>query len=321
MTPAEQRDVKSQLVALLQQHYVFPDVAVTLAGLLATTPDVTDATPETFAAAITTRLQSVNGDKHLRLIHHAEALPQNFGEDDEADLGALRTWARTSGDGIARVQRLAGNVGYIDIRLLFPPAFAGDGTVSAMTLLASADALLVDLRKCLGGDPTAVALLCGYLFDEPVELSGIYDRAADRVHQSWTAPYLPGARYGAVKPVYVLTSSTTFSGGEQVAYDLQQIGRATVVGERTRGGAHPRRGFRIHPHLEAAIPVGRSVSPLSGTNWESVGVAPDIAVPAVDAPRTAFLMALEQIRASGTAGADLAEARAAVEAGADPLAA
>ncbi|MGI8691709.1 MAG: S41 family peptidase [Geodermatophilaceae bacterium] len=47
--------------------------------------------------------------------------------------------------------------------------------------------------------------------------------------------------------MYVLTSGATFSGGEALAYDLQQLGRATVVGERTRGGAHPRRGFRVQP--------------------------------------------------------------------------
>ena len=77
----------------------------------------------------------------------------------------------------------------------------------------------------------------------------------------------------------MLTSATTFSGGEELSYDLQQLARATIVGERTRGGAHPREGFRVHPHLQATILVARGVSPASGTNWEGTGVTPDIEVP------------------------------------------
>ncbi|MBA2555313.1 MAG: peptidase S41, partial [Geodermatophilaceae bacterium] len=100
----------------------------------------------------------------------------------------------------------------------------------------------------------------------PVGLSGFYERVLDRTRQLWTLPFVPGRRLAAGKPVYVLTSGATFSGGEALAYDLQQLGRATVVGERTRGGAHPRRGFRVHAHLEATIPVARAVSPISGSN-------------------------------------------------------
>jgi hypothetical protein len=319
MTPTEQRDVIDRLVGLLEQHYVFPDVAATLAATLSA--EDTETSLEGFAAAITTRLQSVNGDKHLQLIHHADPLPANYGEDDEADRAVLRQWARTSAGGVARVQRLAGNVGYVDIRLLFPLDLAGDRIVSVMTILCDVDVLLLDLRACRGGEPSAVALLCGYLFDEPVELSGIYDRGTDRVRQSWTPAYLGAARFGGAKPVYVLTSGATFSGGEQVAYDLQQMRRATVVGERTRGGAHPRRGFPVHEHLEAAIPVGRSVSPRTGGNWEGAGVTPDIAVASADAPRVAYRMALEHTLAAGSTMPDVrVEARAALDAGGDPLA-
>jgi len=58
----------------------------------------------------------------------------------------------------------------------------------------------------------------------------------------------------------VLTSATTFSGAEELSYDLQQLGRATVVGEHTKGGAHPRHGLRLSPHLQATIPVARSIN-------------------------------------------------------------
>jgi C-terminal processing protease CtpA/Prc len=81
----------------------------------------------------------------------------------------------------------------------------------------------------------------------------------------------------------VLTSATTFSGGEGLAYCLQQHGRATVVGEPTGGGAHLRVGLRLHPHLELTLPTGRPLHPATGGNWEGVGVTPDVEVPAGEA--------------------------------------
>jgi hypothetical protein len=327
LTGTERRDVVHQVIRLLDQHYVFPEVAAALAGRLsvgaaeAQSAEAAaghlsaDADLTTFAAAVTAELQSVNGDKHLRLIHHAEPLPEHFGED-EVDLAAIREWADATCGGVARAQRLPGNVGYLDLSpLLFPPAVAGDALGWAMSLLAGAEALLIDLRRCLGGDPTMVALACSYLVDqEPVELSGLYDRVSDRVRQIWTLPHVSGRRFGATKPVYVLTGNTTFSGAEHLAYDLQQLGRATIVGTRTRGGAHPRRGFRVHPHLEATIPVARSVSPLTGGNWEGSGIIPDVDVPEADAHRVAYRQALAHVLTRGTARPDvLAEAHAASE--------
>ncbi len=92
-----------------------------------------------------------------------------------------------------------------------------------------------------------------------------------------------------------LPGATTFSGAEALAYDLQRLGRAAVVGETTRGGAHPRRAFRVHPHLEATIPVARAVNPVTGTNWEGTGVVPDIGAVADEAFDTAYRLALAQV--------------------------
>ena len=107
---------------------------------------------------------------------------------------------------------------------------------------------------------------------------------------------MPGRKFGPDKPVFVLTSGTTFSGGEELAYDLQQLGRASVVGERTRGGAHPVERFHVRPHLQATIPVARALSPASGGNWEGTGVQPDIPVAAGEALDTAYQRALACVR-------------------------
>jgi len=163
------------------------------------------------------------------------------------------------------------------------------------------------------------AFLISYLWDrDPAQLSGLRERQDNLVRQTWTLPYVPGRRFGKDKPVYVLTSAVTFSGGEQVSYDLQQLGRATIVGEPTRGGAHLREGFRVHPHLEATISVAVAVHPKTGGNWEGTGVTPDIQTTADRARDTAYERALRDIVTTG--GTAAAEARDALAAALSPTA-
>jgi C-terminal processing protease CtpA/Prc len=219
--------------------------------------------------------------------------------DPVAEEAAWRLRAEQAAGGMARVERLPGNVGLLEIRpLLFDVRHAGPAASAAMSLLAATDALLIDLRNCVGGSPDMVSFLCSHLVDgEPVHLNDLVTPADGTVRQYWTIPHLPGPRFGASKPIWVLTSAATFSGGEELAYDLQQLGRAQLVGERSGGGAHPRQGFKLHPHLEATIPLHRAINPISGTNWEGVGVTPDIELPAAEAFPEAYRRALAHVLA------------------------
>ncbi|WP_436521266.1 S41 family peptidase [Actinoplanes sp. HUAS TT8] len=293
MREDEITEVVTKVVDLVTEHYVFPEVATKINAVLTAAlqpagagavryPDGIDAAE--LAARVTEDLQSINGDKHLRLLHSEEPLRDNHG-DDEAELAELTAWAARTGGGIGRVERLDDNIALIEITpIFFPPTAAGDAIAAAMTLVSGASALIVDARRCRGGVPETVALFNSYFFGpEPFQLGGLYFRADDTVHQYWTVPHLAGPRFGPDRPVAVLTSATTFSGGEDLAFTLQERRRATIIGEVTRGGAHPREAFAVHPHLETTIPIARSVSPLSGTNWEGTGVHPDIPTPAADA--------------------------------------
>jgi len=266
------------------------------------------------ATAVTADLQSVNADKHLRLVYHAEALPQRTPGDDTEEYAAMARWAGQTSGGVACVRRLSGNVGYLELQpVLFPSALCGEIITAAMSLLATTDVLIVDVRHCLGGEPTMAAFLISYLWDhEPAQLTGLREGKDNQLKQAWTLPYVPGHRFGKAKPAYALTSATTFSGGEQLSYDLQQLGRATIIGERTRGGAHAREGFPVHPHLEATISVAEAVNPKTGGNWEGTGVVPDLQSSAGQARDTAYKLALQDVIAAG--GATAAEASGALAA-------
>jgi hypothetical protein len=160
-----------------------------------------------------------------------------------------------------------------------------------MAGLADTRALIVDLRRNGGGTPQAEVYLTSYLLDpaKPVAVNRFVWRNPNtetfRTEEFMSSPTPYSYRD---KPVYVLTSARTFSGGEAVAYDMQALKLATIVGETTGGGANPGGGMPLTPDFGVFMPAGRGENPTTGTNWEGVGVKPDVAVPAADALKTAL---------------------------------
>ncbi|MFJ8623581.1 S41 family peptidase [Kitasatospora sp. NPDC093550] len=284
--------VVESIADLVAENYVFPEVALPLAALLRERRAANAyraGTAEELAEEVTADLRSVNGDLHLSLKHHAEPVPQGLGE---AAMTAMRRQFDETLGGVPRVELLDGGVAVLEFApYLFPLDWAAQPLAAALNLVAPARALVLDLRGNRGGDPDTVAFVCGYLLDGRTHLNTLVSRQGEKAEQSWTPPFVPGARFGADKPLYVLTSATTFSAAEELAYDLQQLGRARTVGETTRGGAHPREGWTVHPHLELTVPVARALNPVSGTNWEGTGVQPDVPCPADDALDRALALA------------------------------
>lgn len=289
------------LCSQLASYYVFPDTANEIATVLRTRlaeGAYSDVDDQEFAALVTADLQSVNGDKHLRLLHSEAEIPAT-GQESAWDPVAYKREAELDAFGITRVERLKGNIGLLKIRLLHDAEIATPAVNAAMSLIAHTDVLIIDLRDNVGGDPNTVALICSYLFGERTHLNDIYSRPDDTTEQFWTLPHVPGPKFGGEKPIFVLTSERTFSGGEELSYNLQQNKRATLIGQTTKGGAHPGDRYRVGPHLKSAVPNGRAINPISGTNWEGVGVVPHIEVPADEAFDLAYEKALEHVVANG----------------------
>ncbi len=286
-TPA----VVDRCADLVAERFVLPEVGARAATRLrqraaAGAYDALD--PAALAAALSADLQDVAHDLHLRVIHHPDGVPPT--EDPSAYEEYWREMARTTAGGMRRVERLAGNVAHLSIGPVLTPAGPSwDAVSAALALVADADALVLDVRECRGGDPDTVQLLVSHLVgDEPVRLVDIESRV-EGLRQRWTHP-VDGRRFGPDKPLAVLSSAATFSGGEEVAFDVQLLGRGRVVGERTRGGANPREGIAVHPDLELAVPVARALSPVDGSSWEGVGVRPDVECPPGEALERALAL-------------------------------
>jgi C-terminal processing protease CtpA/Prc len=297
---ATRTQVIDGILKRLNDSYVFPDVAKKMEQSIRERVDKKEydqiTSAKAFATKLTDDLQAVSHDKHLRVRYSHQAIPERgprrepTAEEREQRKRDL-TWMN---HGFGKVERLPGNVGYIEFFNFADEELGADTVAAAMNFINGTDSLIIDMRRNGGGNPAMVALVCSYLFGtEPVHLNDLYWREGNRTDEFWTKKELPGKRY-LNKDVYVLTSKRTFSGAEEFTYNLKNLKRATIIGEMTGGGAHPGGGFRISEHFGMFVPTGRAISPITKTNWEGTGVTPDISVPADQALHVARIMALKK---------------------------
>jgi Peptidase family S41/N-terminal domain of Peptidase_S41 in eukaryotic IRBP len=270
---------------LLDQYYVFPDVAKKVASALRTKEKHGDydaiVDGEVFVVKVNHALGDASHDPHLELRYSPVASPpEEVAKHREPD-PVLRRQLLSSNCGFEKAQHLPPNIGYLKFNMFADVAICADTAIAAMNLLVDSDALILDLRDNNGGGDM-VELIASYLFTEPTHLMDSYDRGANTTTQAWTWAYVPGKRF-ADKPVFVLTSKGTFSAAEAFSYALQTLKRATLIGETTGGGAHMVKGERIDEHFTLTVPFARSLSPITHKNWEGTGLEPDVKVPAADA--------------------------------------
>jgi C-terminal processing protease CtpA/Prc len=284
----------------LNDSYVFPETAKKMEADLRDRVKRNEydqiTTARAFADKLTTDLQAVSHDKHLRVRFSAQPIPVRKERDEptEEEKAAFSLFNRTVNFGFEKVERMQGNIGYIDLRGFNDPKEGTDTVAAAMTLVSNTDALIFDLRQNGGGDPEMVALICSYLFgDKAVHLNDLYWRKGDHTDEFWTKPIVAGKKY-LDKDVYILTSNRTFSGAEEFSNNLKTLKRATIIGETTGGGANPGGMVRLGEHFGAFVPTGRAINPITKTNWEGTGVEPDLKVPKEQALKTAYLMALNK---------------------------
>jgi C-terminal processing protease CtpA/Prc len=142
-----------------------------------------------------------------------------------------------------------------------------------------------------------IQFISSYLFDEPTHLNSFYDRLSNKTSETWTLQEIPGRRFAADLPVYVLTSSYTGSAAEEFTYNLKHLKRATIMGETTGGAAHPVVERVINDRFRMLVPYARAENPITKTNWEGVGVIPHIKVSAANVLNAAREDAAKKISA------------------------
>jgi C-terminal processing protease CtpA/Prc len=163
-----------------------------------------------------------------------------------------------------------------------------------MNFLANADAVVIDLRRNGGGSPAMIQLISSYFLPESTHLNSFENRGEDEMAQFWSFYFVPGKSMFDTD-LYVLTSQRTFSAAEEFTYNLKNLKRATIIGETTGGGAHPGGTRIVNDYYLVWVPTGRAVNPVTKTNWEGTGIAPDIAVESDKALDKARMVALDKL--------------------------
>jgi C-terminal processing protease CtpA/Prc len=293
-----QKFVTEKISRLLEDNYIHKDIAQACAAYLeseeASERYALISHPRAFVRQLNEDLLNIHKDRHIRI----QFIPP---EGREVELQnpilffLLRTYERRKANyGIREVKIFSGNIGYLDIRLFEPLDMVHDKLLHTFNILNDVDALIIDLRNNSGGNPATVQFICSWFFDKAVHLNSIYWRRGEYTEEFWTIDSL-GLPKKPTLPLFILTSSKTFSAGEEFAYDLQVQKRATLIGEKTAGGANPGYTFSVSEQFSIFIPTGRSLNPLSGENWEGVGIQPDIAVRSAKA----LEVALEKAQTAG----------------------
>ncbi|MFA5907586.1 MAG: S41 family peptidase [Vicinamibacterales bacterium] len=244
------------------------------------------ATPQELAELLTHDLYDVTRDKHVavQVVRPSSATGSSPAQRDVPTTAGFR-----------RTEVLPGNIGLLDMAYFLRPVEHRDALAAAMKLLQPAAALILDMRNNGGGSPGTVALLMSYLFEEPGKpLFEVIPRTGTREVYATVADTL--AWRDGKRPVFVLTSKNSFSGGEGLAFLLQDLKRAVVIGESTAGAANPGRPYPVNDLFEITVPNGQLLTILSRRNWEGNGVTPDIKVPATDALTEAHTRALAAIK-------------------------
>jgi hypothetical protein len=315
VSPAMRTRVTTSLADALAKHYLDADKGAQLAAFVREYVHHGNydslSSPGELARALSADLRDAANDSHLGVEFSAATVP------DEGDRGidhppdddvSLPQWlidrlGRTLAKfGVEEVSQSPSGIAYICLDAFFRPFLAAEKYAAAMDRVAGSRALIIDLRTNGGGKADSVPLLASYFFDRPTHLSDIeYPRTGER-RAMWTRTDVEGTRYGSTRPVFILTSHQTHSAAEDFAYAMQTRQRATIVGETTRGGAHPVTRYRLDPHFIVHMPTAQSISPITHTNWEAKGVQPDVRVPAGSALETATALILRQLRKTAARG-------------------
>ncbi len=311
LTPTTRDQILDRIATLIENNYVYKDVALKVAADIRTwktDPQLVQVSDTvSLGSILTERLRKK--DRHFAVEWTPPAKDgSTVASTVERNAPAFKQKLAFDNYGFNAIELLPGNVGYVRMSMFadfdtkltgakIPPARAAGE--AALTLLQNADAVIFDLRQNHGGSPAMIdLLLSGFFGNKAVLLNKFYDRESDRTTEFTTLSNYAGRRRPDV-PVFVLISGGTASAAEEFAYDIKTQKRGVIVGEPSFGGANPGDDFDVGGGFTVFVSTGAAINPITRTNWEGVGVQPDIVVPAEQALNRAHALAIEAILAHG----------------------
>lgn len=246
-----------------------------------------------FAEELTKQLRTISNDQHF-FVKYLENFKPEIQKNTKETIKENNFHNSLENFGFENVQRLEGNIGYINFKGFAEPNSSSKTLEAAMNFVANTNSLIIDLRENRGGDNGMLLLFCSYFFKEKTNLYTTYIRDKEKIEQNTTLSKVSGQKY-LNKRVYILTSKQTFSAAEGLAYFLKAYQLAQVIGENTGGAANPVDDFIIENKYLLLVPTGKITAAITGSNWEHVGVAPDVKTTSEKAFKAAHILALKNV--------------------------
>lgn len=289
----EKQDIIKSLVTTVENRYVLteniPKITSTLLSLHSGTALREINSSEELATFLTKELATF--DKHfaVQFISNRNAQTQPIRKE---------SWfqrLKRSNSGFNKIEILKGNVGYIDFWGFDTLSAKSRGIVdNAMQFVSNTDALIIDLRSNGGGSAEMVQFISSYFLPKKTHLNSFYNRQTGRTSDYWTFDKVERI-FSEDVPIYILISAKTFSAAEEFAYNFKHIRRATIIGEPSKGGANPWQWFDIGYGYRVAVPISMAINPITKTNWEGLGVIPNVQVASKEAFKEAYIRALGEL--------------------------
>lgn len=293
-------DLVDTVASQIDRMYVDVDTAKLIAGKLRASlrSGAYSSAPDgnRLAELMTKDLRSVNGDLHLGV----RFTPPSPGPAP-VNSGSLAFLGRGQHYALGRLDVLLGNIGYLELTGFAIDAEAESTVVAALEYLKTTDAIILDLRHNRGGSGELSNFLISHFTGADTTASlRVTSRDLHMNFTRYTMAHVPGPRRPDV-PLYILTSRGTASAGEDFAFVLQNLKRATIVGDRTAGAGHNVTMVPSGHGFATSISITRVADPKTGKEWERVGVQPDVRVDPAIALDTAQILALRTLEAKAPA--------------------
>ena len=183
--------------------------------------------------------------------------------------------AREHNFGLERAEILPGNIGYLEVTGFNGAPGSDEAIAAALRFLERTDAMIIDVRRNGGGSGQMSHMLFSHFLPaDSIPTIRVKSRATPQPVLMKSVVDVPGPRRPDV-PLYVLTSRRTGSAAEEFSFVLHNLGRATLVGERTAGAGHMVDFVDVPRDFVLGVSITRVSDPRTGLEWEGVGVQVD----------------------------------------------
>jgi hypothetical protein len=287
LTNKKKEAIVKRVATEFREQYVFADVGEKMSAFIEKkfNNGEYDSIVEQseFTSQLEKDMKSISKDRHIK-IRSGEA-PTDF-----EDVSVLQK----ENFGFRNVEILPGNIGFLSFFQFYDPKYAAPTAIAAMNFLAYCDALIIDLRANGGGNPEMRTLICSYFFEDPVYLIE-FRNSQGVLSRDSTLKAVDGPKMLNI-PIFILVGPYTFSCAEDFTFCMQNLKRATVIGEKTGGGAHDSKILSFPSEsIFIQMPFNEAVDPVTKKTWEGTGIQPDIEVPNENAKLVAMIEATDSL--------------------------